>query len=66
MDELLNRLKSSGIGCHIGVHYIGALGFADDIILLCPTISGMRTMLNICEKFADEYDLIFNVNKGNF
>ena len=64
MDELLNRLKRSGIGCHIGVHYIGVLGFADDIILLCPTLSGMRTMLNICEKFADEYNLIFNGNKS--
>ena len=64
MDELLNRLKSSDIGCHMGLHYVGALGFADDITLLCPSLSGIKTMLSICEQFAAEYDLIFNGTKS--
>ena len=64
MDELLNRLKSSDIGCHMGLHYVGALGFADDITLLCPSLSGIKTMLRICEQFAAEYDLIFNGTKS--
>ena len=35
VDELLERLKINGAGCHIGHHFIGALGYADDIVLLC-------------------------------
>ena len=37
IDGLLVKLKDSGVGCHIGNHYTGALGFADDLSLLCPT-----------------------------
>lgn len=37
MDKLLSELKDSGIGCHIGNHYFGALGYADDLVLICPT-----------------------------
>ena len=32
MDELLVTLKKNGVGCHMGHHYVGALGYADDII----------------------------------
>ena len=64
IDELLKRLRASGIGCHMRHHYAGALGFADDLILLCPSLYGIRRMLEICENFAAEYDLIFNGAKS--
>ena len=48
----------------MGHHYAGALGFADDLILLCPSLYGIRRMLEICENFAAEYDLIFNGAKS--
>ena len=64
IDELLLRLKKSGIGCRMGIHYVGALGFADDITLICPTVYGLKLMINICEQFAEEYDLTFNGSKS--
>ena len=64
IDELLRKLQASGIGCHMGHHFAGALGFADDLILLCPSLYGIRKMLEICEHFAAEYDLIFNGAKS--
>ena len=36
MDELLVTLRNNGVGCHMGHHFVGAFGYADDIILLCP------------------------------
>ena len=33
-DGLLLRLQESGIGCHMGGHYAGALAYADDITLI--------------------------------
>ena len=36
-----------GVGCHMGTHFVGSLGFADDIILLCPTLYGLKTMITI-------------------
>merc|ERR1711951_125526 len=48
MDELLVKLKDNGTGCHIGQHFVGALGYADDLILLCPSAEGLREMRKIC------------------
>ena len=36
IDELLADLRRSGVGCYIGGKFFGALGYADDIILLAP------------------------------
>ena len=35
---LLTMLKESGIGCYVGCTFVGALAYADDVVLLCPTI----------------------------
>ena len=64
IDDLLLKLKNAGIGCHIGNYYFGALGYADDIVLLCPTKEGLRNMIRICETYAAEHDIIFNGNKS--
>ena len=41
MDKLFERLETSGVGCHMGNHYTGSLGYADDLTLLAPTLSGL-------------------------
>ena len=65
MDVLLNRLKSEGIGCHIGQEYYGSLGYADDLSLLCPSLKGLQQMLDICSEFGKEYDIKYNPVKLN-
>ena len=66
IDELLEKLKASGIGCYIGYHYIGALGYADDIILLCPSVAGLKKMIKICEDYANEHSIKFNGKKSKY
>ena len=64
MDILIGRLESLGIGCHVGNNFVGAFCYADDLTLLCPSLKGLQTMLNVCETFAKEYDLQFNPKKS--
>ena len=64
IDELLLKLKRVGIGCHVGHYYFGAFGYADDIILLCPTLSGLKEMIKICESYASEHSITFNGTKS--
>ena len=48
------------------VHIYGSLwliGYADDISLLCPTVSGMKEMLKTDETFAKQHDISFNASK---
>jgi hypothetical protein len=63
VDELLCQLRQSNLGCYMGPYFVGALGYADDMVLMSPSITGMTQMLQICEKFAADYGLSFNASK---
>jgi hypothetical protein len=54
----------SGFGCYVNQQYVGACGYADDVILLSPTIFGTQEMLKICEDYAKEYNVRFNASKS--
>ena len=49
--KLLVKLKRPGLGCRMGNSYVGALSYADDITLICPSIRGLDKMIDI--SFAD-------------
>ena len=63
IDPLLVQLSNSGYGCHIAGVYAGALSYADDITLLCPSVWGLNEMLKICNKYRLENNIIFNSKK---
>ena len=60
IDDLLGKLRQLGVGCHIGDKFLGAAGFADDIVLLAPSRGAMEIMLATCERFAAENNLKFS------
>ena len=64
IDETLKLLKERGVGCYIGNHYAGALGYADDITLICPSLDGLQEMIETCEFSADIYAIKFNSKKS--
>jgi hypothetical protein len=66
IDDLLLNLSDSGVGCYIGLNFVGAFAYADDIVLLSPTPSAMRKLLRICDSYASNYDIIFNADKSKF
>ncbi len=45
------------MGCHMGIRFIGALAFADDINLLSLNLSGLKILINVCEKYAKEFNV---------
>ena len=59
-DGLLKRLEETGVGCHIGSCFAGALAYADDITLLAPCKSPLSILVSVCEKYASEFDILFN------
>ena len=66
IDSLLEKLKDSGLGCHLGRTFACAFAYADDIALVSPSLSGLRQMIQICEQYAMEYSLVFNPVKSKF
>ena len=63
IDELLNQLKNSGFGCYIGNIFLGAFGYADDVMILAPSKTSMNCMLAIVNKFGSEFNVLFNPGK---
>ena len=64
LDSLIKTLKQRNIGCKIGNKFLRVFGYADDLTLLCPTLSGLQEMLNVCEDFAKDYNILFNASKS--
>ncbi len=62
-DVILLWPSRSGLQSKIGTYVIGALAYADDVILLCPSRSGLQKMINICEQFGIDFQVIFNGKK---
>ena len=65
IDGLLVALSKSRIGCFIGSNFVGALAYADDIVLLAPSASVLRNMLAICDNYARDYHIEFNAKSLN-
>jgi hypothetical protein len=64
LDGLIARLTEAKIGCFIGHIYVGVFVYADDIAIIAPTPLAMRKMLDICDRYANEYSIKFNANKS--
>ena len=62
INELIVKLRMSGLGCRIDQCFYGCLGYADDLLLLSGSRSGLQAMVRICEKFAKEKHLKFSTN----
>ena len=63
IDDLLLQLEKAGIGCYWSHYYVGAVCYADDIVLLAPSPSALRLMLHTCSDFANSHCLTFNAAK---
>ena len=61
---MLERLQQTGVRCHMGSRFTGALANADDITLLAPCKSALSILISVCEDYTDEYDIIFNGSKS--
>ena len=63
LDDLLLELERAGVGCYWRHHFVGAVGYVDDIALLAPSLSALWIMLETCTRYASLHSLIFNPNK---
>ena len=63
VDELIQKLCNSNVGCNICGIMANNLSYADDMTLLCPSIKGLQHLLCICEEYGKDNDIIYNSEK---
>ena len=59
----LTRLCMSEFGCMNGHKYYDAVGYADYIFLIAPSIYALNKMCDICLEFA--MNMIYNLTRQN-
>ena len=63
LGGLLDELCDYGFGCYWGNLFVGAFSYADNVVLLAPCASALKSMLNICNSYALSHGLKFNEDK---
>jgi len=64
IDTIVERVKTLDVGCYINCICCSIFLYADDILLLAPTISGLQALLNACENYLNDVDMCINANKS--
>ena len=49
IDSVIDKVRQRGAGCEERLSRVGILLYADDILLIAPTVTGLQTMLKACE-----------------
>ena len=62
-DDLNHQLNTLPIGCTINGITINNLCYADDMVLISPSVSGLQQLINTCATFASANDIIYNETK---
>ena len=64
MDGLSDQLNNSNIGGNFGSgQLVNHTSYADDLCLLSFCSAGMQKLLNICDQYSNDHDLIYNSKK---
>ena len=61
-DPMLQRLRRLGLGAHVAGCFMGAVCYADDVLLIAPTRNSMQRMLLELEEFASENNITFSTD----
>ena len=64
VDNIIERLNDSNLGCFIDDLYLGCIMYADDLILISASVSILQQMTFICENEAEYIDMKFNTSKS--
>ena len=64
VDDLSVKLNNMKIGCMVGELIVNHLLYADDIVLISPSSRGLKRLLEECEKYGLETDILFNASKS--
>ena len=63
VDNILEQLEKSGLGCFINYKCHNSMIYADDLILVSISVHDLQCLFNICDKVISSLDLVVNINK---
>ena len=64
LEPLIDKLTMSGVGCRMGNIMCNVFVYADDVVLLAPSVRALQDLTRICDQYSDNFDLSFNGDKS--
>ena len=64
IDDLIKELRRKSDGCWINGKFVGIAVYADDIVLLSPSLDGLQNMVNTCSRYAKKHNLVFSTHQN--
>ena len=66
INDILNTISTSEIGCKLGYSQVNILCYANDIILFAPLFKGLQIIVDKFECYFNLMKLIMNVSKSAY
>ena len=63
VDDLSVQLNGLKSGCHVNNLIVNHFMYADDTVLIAPSVSTLQHMILTCQQYASVSDIIFNAKK---
>jgi len=61
IDGIVDKAKSSNVGCYVSTTCCCIFLYADDILLIAPSVSGLQTLSNACEEELSAPNMFINL-----
>ena len=65
MNAFIIKLRLLDDSYHVNLRYVGCFLYADDIILISPSIIGLQQMLVVCSATAKSFVFKFDCNRSH-
>ncbi|XP_026325415.1 uncharacterized protein LOC113234330 [Hyposmocoma kahamanoa] len=64
IDRLIEELSGMHVGCHVDGTCVNNISYADDMVLLGPSIGSIVKLVATCERYAAAHGLKYNSKKS--
>jgi hypothetical protein len=64
INDTLNKISNSKIGCKLGISYSNIIAYADDVTLLAPSRIALQLLINMFKNYIGEIKLEINTKKS--
>ena len=64
LNDVVTNVQNSNFGCHFGIFNMSIILYADDILLLAPSVFALCKLLHIVEQYLASIDMCLNTKKS--
>ena len=64
VNDIIEDLQKQGFGCRIGTGHLACIMYADDLVLLSPSLNALQLMTDQCKMSCESLGLSLSVSKS--